>query len=70
MDKCLEVTGVCLCTSIVHNKTLCVHMCRLLDNCSHIILDEVHERDVLVDFLMIIIRDLLPKRFVLHVVLC
>ena len=28
-------------------------------------MDEVHERDVLIDFLMIIIRDLLPKRFVL-----
>ena len=43
-------------------------MCyRLLDNCSHIVLDEVHERDVLIDFLMIIIRDLLPKRFVLMV---
>ena len=30
-------------------------------------LDEVHERDVLIDFLMIIVRDLLPKRFVSHV---
>ena len=43
------------------------HVFRLLDNCSHIILDEVHERDVLIDFLMIIIRDLLPKRFVLYI---
>lgn len=29
---------------------------------SHIILDEIHERDVLSDFLLIIVRDLLPKR--------
>ena len=42
-----------------------MHVYRLLDNCSHIVLDEVHERDVLIDFLMIIIRDLLPKRFLL-----
>ena len=42
-----------------------MYVYRLLDNCSHIVLDEVHERDVLIDFLMIIIRDILPKRFVL-----
>lgn len=41
----------------------------LLDNCSHIILDEVHERDVLIDFLMIIIRDIIPKRPDLKVII-
>ena len=35
---------------------------RLLIGTSHIILDEIHERDVLSDFLIIIVRDLLPKR--------
>ncbi|XP_078362233.1 ATP-dependent DNA/RNA helicase DHX36-like isoform X2 [Oculina patagonica] len=34
----------------------------LLLDCSHIILDEIHERDILSDFLIIIVRDLLPKR--------
>lgn len=36
----------------------------LLHRCSHIILDEIHERDILSDFLIIIIRDLLTKRSV------
>ena len=35
---------------------------RFLLGTSHIILDEIHERDVLSDFLLIIVRDLLPKR--------
>ena len=35
---------------------------RLLIGTSHIILDEIHERDVLSDFLIIIVRDLLPRR--------
>ncbi|KAK3583426.1 hypothetical protein CHS0354_025545 [Potamilus streckersoni] len=34
----------------------------LLDRASHIILDEIHERDLHSDFLMIILKDLLPKR--------
>lgn len=29
---------------------------------SHIILDEVHERDILCDFLMIVLRDLIQRR--------
>ncbi|KAJ7375602.1 ATP-dependent RNA helicase dhx29, partial [Desmophyllum pertusum] len=34
----------------------------LLLGTSHIILDEIHERDILSDFLIIILKDLLPKR--------
>ncbi|XP_015774501.1 PREDICTED: ATP-dependent RNA helicase DHX36-like [Acropora digitifera] len=41
----------------------------LLLGTSHIILDEIHERDVLSDFLLIIVRDLLPKRPDLKLVL-
>ena len=45
-------------------------MCRsLLAETSHVVLDEIHERDTLSDFLMIVIRDLLQKRHGLKVVL-
>ena len=33
-----------------------------LDRISHIIIDEVHERDILIDFLMIIVKDALRRR--------
>lgn len=33
-----------------------------LANVSHIILDEIHERDLMSDFLMVIVKDLLPHR--------
>jgi len=36
---------------------------------SHLILDEIHERDIMSDFLMVIIKDLLPKRPDLKVIL-
>ena len=35
---------------------------------SHVIVDEVHERDLNSDFLLIVLRDLLPKRPDLRVV--
>ncbi|XP_021366519.1 ATP-dependent RNA helicase DHX36-like isoform X2 [Mizuhopecten yessoensis] len=40
-----------------------------LRRASHIIVDEIHERDVLSDFLLIILKDLLPKRPDLKVIL-
>ena len=40
-----------------------------LQNVSHLLIDEVHERDVLTDFLLTIVRDLLPKRRGLRVIL-
>jgi len=43
--------------------------CRLLAKTSHVVLDEIHERDTLSDFLMIIIRDLLQRRSGLKVIL-
>ncbi|XP_033112396.1 ATP-dependent DNA/RNA helicase DHX36-like [Anneissia japonica] len=33
-----------------------------LSSTSHVILDEIHERDVLSDFLLMMLRDVLPKR--------
>ncbi|KAM4809399.1 ATP-dependent RNA helicase DHX29 isoform 2-T2 [Rhinophrynus dorsalis] len=41
----------------------------LLKNISHIIVDEVHERTVQSDFLLIILREILRKRSDLHLVL-
>ncbi|XP_072169908.1 ATP-dependent DNA/RNA helicase DHX36-like [Diadema setosum] len=35
---------------------------KLLQTVSHVVLDEVHERDILSDFLLIVIKELLPKR--------
>lgn len=40
-----------------------------LENVSHLLLDEVHERDVLTDFILTVVRDLLPKRPQLRVIL-
>ena len=41
----------------------------LLENYSHILLDEVHERDLLTDFILTVVRDLLLKRPKLRVIL-
>ena len=46
-----------------------MHANSLLAKTSHVILDEIHERDTLSDFLMIVIRDLLAKRRDLKVIL-
>lgn len=42
---------------------------RLLYRATHIILDEIHERDLLSDFLMIVLKDILKKRPNLKLVL-
>jgi ATP-dependent RNA helicase DHX36 len=34
----------------------------LLENVSHLIVDEIHERDINSDFLITIIKDILPLR--------
>jgi ATP-dependent RNA helicase DHX36 len=34
----------------------------LLENISHLIVDEIHERDINSDFLITIIKDILPLR--------
>lgn len=40
-----------------------------LHGVSHVVIDEVHERDIDTDFLLVLLRDLLPKRPDLRVVL-
>jgi len=42
---------------------------RLLSGVSHLIVDEVHERDRLGDFLLVVLRDLLPVRKDLKIIL-
>lgn len=42
---------------------------RSLSGVSHIILDEIHERDLQSDFLMIVLKDLIVKRKDLKVIL-
>jgi HrpA-like RNA helicase len=34
----------------------------LLENISHLVLDEIHERDINSDFLLTIVKDILPLR--------
>lgn len=43
--------------------------CAELEGISHLIIDEVHERDVLTDFLLVIIKDLLKRNSNLKVIL-
>lgn len=50
-----------------YGNKLCT--CSSLSSTSHVILDEIHERDVLSDFLMIVIRDLISRRKDLKVIL-
>lgn len=45
------------------------YLFRTLQSVSHVVLDEVHERDLLTDFLMIILRDVLRQRRDLKVIL-
>ena len=40
-----------------------------LEGVTHIVVDEIHERDLFADFLMVVLRDLLPRRPSLRVVL-
>ncbi len=47
----------------------CTYVGSTLQSVSHVVLDEVHERDLLTDFLMIILRDLLRQRRDLKVIL-
>ncbi|XP_022089180.1 ATP-dependent RNA helicase DHX36-like isoform X2 [Acanthaster planci] len=42
---------------------------RLLQSVSHVVLDEVHERDIISDFLLVILKDILPKRPTLKLIL-
>ena len=54
--------AVTFCTTGILLKQLQDQGQQLLDQVSHILIDEVHERDILIDFLMIILRRLLKQR--------
>eukprot|EP00928_Gymnodinium_smaydae_P039467 TRINITY_DN26960_c0_g1_i1.p1 TRINITY_DN26960_c0_g1~~TRINITY_DN26960_c0_g1_i1.p1 ORF type:complete len:1213 (-),score=240.06 TRINITY_DN26960_c0_g1_i1:341-3829(-) len=60
-------TKILVCTTGVLLRRLECDL--MLHGVTHIIVDECHERDVDTDFLLIILRDLLPKRPNLRVVL-
>jgi hypothetical protein len=52
---------------IIHYALLCLrNLCRYADGAgvSHVIVDEVHERSIDSDFLLIILRELLGRRSV------
>ncbi|KAM3567276.1 hypothetical protein VYU27_010575, partial [Nannochloropsis oceanica] len=62
-----ETTKLLFCTTGILLRKLQLNP--LLNGISHIILDEVHERSLESDFLLIILRDVLPSRPDLKVIL-
>lgn len=51
----------------IHCVFSCTCTCSLLQNVSHLILDEVHERNNITDFLSIIVKDIIPKKYILYI---
>lgn len=62
------MTVLTFCTTGVLLRTL-IYGDSSIANVTHIVLDEVHERDRFCDFLLIVLRDLLVKFRNLHLVL-
>ncbi|XP_008100991.2 ATP-dependent RNA helicase DHX29 [Anolis carolinensis] len=62
-----EATRLLYCTTGVLLRKLQEDI--LLSNVSHVLVDEVHERSVQSDFLLIILREILHKRSDLHLIL-
>lgn len=52
----------CFPVSLLHN------LCALLTGVSHVIVDEVHERDINTDFLLILLRELLNENQELKII--
>ena len=56
--------------SFVLDDNFCLHLINSnLDRATHVVIDEIHERDLQSDFLMIILKDLLMVRKDLKVIL-
>ena len=73
MYVCMYVATFCgwvvfssVCEHFFNTYLLCCvsYVCRTLSEASHVIMDEVHERNISSDFLTIIMKDLLIKRSV------
>lgn len=59
-SKVGPLTALCYCTNGVLLRTL-MHDKRALSNITHVIVDEIHERDKFSDFLMIVLREGLQR---------
>jgi ATP-dependent RNA helicase DHX36 len=62
-------TSILFCTNGVLLRMLTDPAHDALSHVTHLLIDEIHERDKFADFLLIIIRDVLPSHPHLHVVL-
>lgn len=67
-SKLGPLTALCYCTNGVLLRTL-MHDKRALSNMTHVIVDEIHERDKFSDFLMIVLREGLQLNPNLRVIL-
>ncbi|KAI8103615.1 hypothetical protein M9435_004950 [Picochlorum sp. BPE23] len=54
-------TAIMFCTNGIMLRMLTSTMDNALDDVTHIVVDEIHERDRFADFMLICIRDILPK---------
>lgn len=61
--------SIMFCTNGIMLRMLTSEDTSLLSSITHIVIDEIHERDRFADFMLIIIRDLLPRYTNLRVVL-
>jgi ATP-dependent RNA helicase DHX57 len=66
-NKCSNATRLLYCTTGIVLRRLQTD--KFLGNVSHIVIDEIHERGVDTDFLLILVKDLLARRSDLKVVL-
>lgn len=54
-------TSIMFCTNGIMLRMLTSNEDNVLDGITHIVVDEIHERDRFADFMLIIIRDILPR---------
>lgn len=54
--------SITYCTTGILLQRLQKHPDQVLDNLTHIIIDEVHERDIIIDFLMVTLKKIIPIR--------
>ncbi|TID20076.1 P-loop containing nucleoside triphosphate hydrolase protein [Venturia nashicola] len=54
--------SITYCTTGILLQRLQKHPDQVLDSLTHIIIDEVHERDIIIDFLMVTLKKIIPVR--------